>query len=308
MATEKPSRILFVVLVVVAIVAAGAAAAFVYEYNKPKAASPILIVQNGDNVTVNYIGVFGSGSQTGRVFDTSIYSVATQNISYPKSLEYQSRGDPSAYTPLAVHVGASTPSGGYVVGNHTFGGVVTGFWQGLLGLRGNQTITISVPPSLGYGPLNTSCLASSPLAYTVPVLLNIPTSQFSTLYPNATAAVGTVFVDPTYGWNDSVFAVNSTTVVVQQLANMGWVAHPSGLPFLVSGVNATTISLSSQLTTANAGNFLGHVRSGHGLCGGTKFLVSNVNAVAGTYTENFNPEVQGETLDFVVTVVDIYPA
>ena len=36
--------------------------------------------------------------------------------------------------------------------------------------------------------------------------------------------------------------------------------------------------------------------------------MSAVDLADGTFTENFNSEVQGETLDFIVTVVDIFPA
>ncbi len=304
MVAEKPPRILFVVLVVIVIAVAGAGAAFLYEYNKPKAASPILTVQTGDNLTVNYVGTFGSSPQQGRVFDTSIYSVATENQSYPKSLEYQSRGARSAYTPLPVHVG---PSGSYSIGNLTFGTVVTGFWQGIIGLSGNQTRTIDIQPVLAYGPQNLSCLVTAPLSLRVTAVSSIPISDFSTLFPNVTASPGTVFPDPTFGWNDSVYAVNLTTVVVQSLATVGEVSQPNGLPFTVSAVNATTITLSSELTPANAGLVLGQV-GGSGICGTTKFIVSAVNLGAGTYTENFNPETRGETLDFTVTVIDIFPA
>ena len=307
MVTEKPSSILLIVLVVIVLAAAGAAAAFVYEVNKPKAAGSALTVQLGDNATVNYIGTFGSGAQAGRVFDSSIYAVATSNLTYPKSLEYESRGPPSAYSPLPVHVGPNAPSGGYTIGNLTFSTVVTGFWQGLIGLHGNQTKTIVVPPNLGYGPQNQSCVTTAPLGYTVPVLTSVAAASFASLYPNVTAAVGTEFADPTYGWNDTVFAVNASTVTVQALPGVNFLAMPNGLPFEVTAVNATTITLASTLTAANAGLVLGHAKTG-GLCGATKFIVSAVNVIAGTLTENFNPEVQGEILDFTVTVVDIYPA
>ena len=306
MATQQPSRILFVVLAVIVIVAAGVGAGLLYEFNKTKGASSILTVQIGDNVTVNYIGSFGSGAQAGRVFDTSLYSVATNNQSYPKSLEFTLRGGPPTYTPLPVHVGATTPSGGYTVGNLTFSTVVTGFWQGLIGLSGNQSHTIVIPPSLGYGALNSSCLRSVPLVTHLPVLVFVPVAQFPNLYPGVAATVGAQFADPTYGWNDTVFAVNATSVTVQALPTLGEKSSPDDLPFVVSGLNATTVTISSLLTPANAGLVLGHAASG-GLCGQSKFIVSAVNPGAGTLTENFNTEVTGETLDFSVTVVDIFP-
>jgi len=306
MVADKPSRILLVILVVVVIAAASGAAAYVYEVNKPKSPTPILTIQVGDNATVNYIGMFFGGAQSGRVFDTSFYSVATSNISYPKSLEYQSRGPPSAYTVLPVFVGGNAPSAGYTVGNLTFHPVVTGFWQGMVGMAGNETRTISFPAALGYGALNASCLGTAPLVYSVPVLTIVPASKFATVYPNVTATVGTQFSDPSYGWNDTVFAVNSTSVTVQALATSGWVAHPNGLPFVVSNLNSSRITLSSQLTSASAGKVLGHAATG-GLCGGSKFIVSAVDPAMGSYTENFNPEVVGQSLEFIVTVVDIFP-
>jgi hypothetical protein len=189
MANPPPSRVLFIVLVVVVVIAAGAGAAVLYEFNKPKAPPTLLTVHNGDNVTVNYIGLFGSGAQTGRVFDTSVYAVALNNLSYPKSLEYTPRSSVKAYTPLAVHVGPYAPASGYTIGNLTFSSVVPGFWQGLLGLAGNQSHTIVVPPNLGYGPQNQSCLATAPLVLAVPVLTFVPISHFAQLYPNGTETV-----------------------------------------------------------------------------------------------------------------------
>lgn len=307
MVNKEPSRLLFVVLAVVVVVAAGIGAAVLYEFQKPKATASLLVVHVGDNVTVNYIGEFGSGAQKGRVFDTSIYSVSRNNASYPKSLEYTPRATRASYTPLGVHVGPNAPSSGYTIGNLTFGSVVTGFWQGLVGLPANHTQTITVPPNVGYGPLNGSCVRTEQLVVTVPVLSFVPAAQFASLYPNVSAKVGVVFADPTYGWNDTIFALNSTTVTVQALVTVGASSSPQGLPYVVTSINTTSIVLSSQLTPANYGLYLGHAATG-GLCGKTQFLVNSVNLAAGTFVENFNPEVQGETLDFIVTVVAIYPA
>jgi FKBP-type peptidyl-prolyl cis-trans isomerase 2 len=303
MATQKPPRTLFIVLVVVILVAAGVGAAVLYELNKPKSPSSLLMVRQGDNITVNYIGQFGSGPQAGRVFDTSLYSVALNNASYPKSLEFGLRASPSAYTPLAVHVGPSAPSGGYTIGNQSFGPVVTGFWQGLVGLQGNQSATIVIPPNLGYGSLNQSCLITRPLVFTVPVLTLVPASEFASLYPNVTASVGVQFADPTYHWNDTVFAVNSTSVTVRASPTLGEKSSPNGLPYEVSQLNGTSITVASQLTPANAGLVLGH--SVNQVCSTSKFIVSAVDLSTGTLTENYNSEVVGATLKFTVTVVDI---
>jgi hypothetical protein len=311
MAEPQRSSIGLIVLVVVVIVVAGVGAGVLYEYNHVKAAAPPFTVALGDNVTVNYIGMFGSGPQAGRVFDTSFYAVAINNVSYPKSLEFAYRGSEAAYTPLPVHVG---PSGSYSLDGLTFGPVVTGFWQGLLGLPVNRTQSISVPPDLGYGPVISTCLATSPLAFTVPVLNPLTPTQFTTDYPGVSAAPGTEFTDPTYGWNDLVLAANTTSVVVENLASLGWSVPKSSWPIVVTGLNATTITLTNELSPANNGLELGH-SSATSACGTTRFVITTVNLGNETFTklydfeasgETINAEIQGQTLVFLVTVVQNY--
>ena len=305
MAEPKPSIILPVLLIVAILVGAGVGIGLLYEANHPKSPSSPWTVSVGSNVTVNYIGAFGSGPQTGRVFDTSIYSVATSNASYPKSLEFSYRGSEANYTPLGVSVGPSVPGSGYTIDNITFGSVVTGFWQGLLGLEVGQTKVISFPPSLGYGSANPSCFVTRPLTFSTPVVVTLSSSAFSTQYPGVSATAGTNFPDPTYGWNDLVLSVNSTAIVVEMLPSVGWVVPGASWPIVVSAVNATTITLKNQLTFADVGLVLGHA-PGSGVCGATEFIVSGLNLSAGTYVEDFNREVVGQTLTFTVTIVARY--
>jgi FKBP-type peptidyl-prolyl cis-trans isomerase 2 len=304
MAEKKPSRVLAIVLVIVVVAAGSAGIGVLYYENTKLHPQPQLTVQQGDNVTVNYIGIFGSSPQAGRVFDTSIYEVALNNLTWPKSLGYHSRGgQPSDYTPLPVHVGLS---GSYSLNNQTFGTVVPGFWQGLLGLPGNQTRVISVSPSLGYGNPNASCLVTQPLSYTVPVTVALPRATFTTTFPSVALLAGSEFTDPTYGWTDLVLSVNASAVVYQNLPTLGFTFTVPGWPVAVTALNSTTITLTNQLTVSNAGLVGGSV-TGSGVCGSTSFIVSQVSTSRGFYTENFNSEVVGQTLIFAVTVVDIFP-
>jgi hypothetical protein len=309
MAEPRRAPVGLIVLIVLVIVVAAVGGALLYEHNHPAAAAPLWTVQLGDNVTVNYIGMFGHGAEAGRVFDTSLYSVATNNLTYPKSLEFSFRGNASQYTPLAVHVG---PSGSYSIGNLTFGTVVTGFWQGLVGLPIGRAQSITVPPNLGYGPVLPSCLVTQPLSFTVPVLNPVPVADFSTTYPGINATPGTQFTDPTYGWTDLVLSTNATSVVVENLPSLGWVVPKSSWPVTVTDVTATTITLANQLTPANAGLVLGTSPSTT-VCGSTKFIVSAVDPAAGTFSKLYDStsprvdaEIQGATLVFLVTVVAHY--
>lgn len=315
MADPSLSTTALLVLVVLVLIAGGAAAGFVYLHDKPSAAPAVTTVQVGDNVTVNYIGIFGSGPEAGKVFDTSLYAVATNNIAYPKSLQYHARG-PSAsnYTTLDVHVGGNTPSSGYSLGGLSFIQVVTGFWTGLVGATPNLTRTITVPPALGYGPTNPACLATKPLSYTIPVLQTIPGTTFSKAYPGVEATTGVQFPDPHMGWPVLILGANASFVTIENLPPLGWKASPSGWPVEVTNITSTSngsgrITLVNEIQPTQAGLLLGTDYLGTGPCtsqSSGKFIVSAVNLTAGTYTENFNQEVQGQTLIFLVTVVDLF--
>jgi FKBP-type peptidyl-prolyl cis-trans isomerase 2 len=309
---QTPSILPLVVLVVVVLVAGGATGAYLYVHNASKPAAPPLTVVQGDNVTVAYIGVFGSGPEQEKVFDTSIYSVATQNSTYPKALQYHLRGSAANYTPLAVHVGPSTPSGGYSFANQSFIQVVTGFWQGLLGLTGNQTRSVVVPPALGYGSPNPACLLTLPLTVHVPVVETLTGAQFNAQFPGILATTGTYFSDPHYGWETEVFSANSTSVTLENFAYVGETASLQGWETQVTNITSSSngtgqITVENLLTPSQAGHLAGHTAKG--ACQSTSngdYILSDVNYTSGTFTEDFNQEVVGQTLIFDVTVIDIY--
>src|SRR5215469_16925701 len=141
-----------IVLIVVVVIAGAGVSGYLYLDRGPKSNPAVTTVQYGDNVSVNYIGIMGSGPEEGKVFDTSLYSVAANNATYPKTLSFEMRASAKNYTPLGVHVAGNTPQAGYTVGNLTFVGVVTGFWQGLVGMAPNSTRTLVLPANLAYGP------------------------------------------------------------------------------------------------------------------------------------------------------------
>ncbi|HUZ79295.1 MAG TPA: hypothetical protein VMV28_01550 [Thermoplasmata archaeon] len=300
------------VFMAIVIVAASGAGAYLYYHSKLSPTKPLLSVELGDNVTVNYVGYFGSGPQAGAIFDTSLWSVAN-NSNLKKSLEFANRGSQAAYTPLGVHVGPTAPSGGYVVHNTTFNTVITGFWKGMLGMTGNVSKWISIPPSLGYGNGQAGCYQSSPLVYTIPATNLIALSTFHTQYPNATAATGAQFADPQYGWTDFVLSANASWVVVQYHPTLGQLASPYGYPEQVTNIStasggAGTITLTSLLAPSQAGLVLGKLPSSAStVCSANKFIVSSISPATNTQVWNFNAEVMGQTLVFVVTVLNIYP-
>ena len=55
----KPSILPLLVMIIVVVIAGALGSGYVYYHNLPKAGPSPFVVQAGDNVTVNYIGVFG---------------------------------------------------------------------------------------------------------------------------------------------------------------------------------------------------------------------------------------------------------
>ncbi len=308
---EKASIIPVVVLVAIVLVAGGATGAYLYEKNRPKSAPTPLTVAVGDNITVNYIGILGSGPEQGKVFDTSLLSVAYDNATYPKALQYSLRGSLSQYAPLPVYVGPSAPNGQYTLNGVNFSEVIPGFWQGLVGLPGNQSHAIVVPPALGY-PVNSACIEALPLTVKVPVFETISGPVFTKRYPTVVATTGASFDNTTYGWKTVILSANSTSVTIENLAQAGNTTYLQGWPAEVTNVTSTAngsgmITVQNELTPTEAGHLKG--TSSTGLCSSTSeddFIVTAVNYTSGTFTEDYNQEVDGATLIFVVTVIDIY--
>ncbi|HXQ48911.1 MAG TPA: hypothetical protein VN842_03940 [Thermoplasmata archaeon] len=307
MAEPGPSRLLIVILVVLGLVAAGVGVWGANYLLHPRPQTSILTLELGDNATLNYIGTFGSGAQTGRTFDTSLFSVYLNNVTYPKSLYFPSThpANPANYTPLPTHIG---PSGSYTIGNLSFGTTVTGFWQGLIGMTGNETRYLAIPPDLAYGPLNPTCTETLPLTYSVPVYTSVPAAQFASLYAGVSASAGTMFTDPTYGWSDMVLSVNATAIVVYHLPTLGETTQFGAWNITVTNLTSTSISVLNLLTPANYGRILGAFSTAK-MCNGQAeghYLISGVNLNAGTFAINWNNEVAGQTLVFRVTVIDIF--
>ncbi|MCI4325797.1 MAG: hypothetical protein L3K00_07980 [Thermoplasmata archaeon] len=307
---NEPSYLPFVVLVVVVLVGAGVGTGYLYYRNLPPSTPSQTVVQIGDNVTVSYIGILGSGPEQGKVFDTSVYTVATNNATWPKALQFGFRGGPSTYTLLGVHVGSITTAN-ETLNNYSFSSVVPGFWQGLVGLPTNVSHAIVVPPSLGYAAY--PCSVVLPLQFQIPVLQTLAGTAFQAAYPGVLATTGTTFTDPHYGWSVQILSANATSVTLENLAQVGDVGHPSSWGVLVTNVSASAngtgeITLVNQLSASQAGHVAGTNSPGVS-CGGatsTRYIVSSVDPVTGTYTEDYNQEVGGQTLIFIVKVVELF--
>ncbi len=104
-----------------------------------------MIAQNGDSVSVHYVGKFPGG----RAFDTSMKSEAIKSGLYSPARDYK---------PLQVVLGAHQ--------------VIQGFEEALLGMKVNETKEITIPPEKAYGRQGRHPMAGKTLQFRL-LLTNI---------------------------------------------------------------------------------------------------------------------------------------
>jgi len=291
--------VILIVLIVILMVSASSVAILLYSTNQTNTGPSSQTAAAGDTVKVDYTGRLADG----RVFDTSLWSVASNNALYPKSLDFQLKGQVQ-YTPLSFTVNG--------------GQLITGFDQGVIGMKVGQTKVIAVPPSQGYGPMNGSKLFSANLIDVQPVKLYMNYSNFASNY-GASPQEGMTVHDPLYGWDAIVLSADqaANTVVVMNMPVLnqeyavygepdaqsptGWYAKVISIETAPNNGNGT-IMVQNLLTSKDAGYIQG-VSTGAPMSG--TFIVDQVNQTAGTYRMNFNGEIIGVTLYFTVTLVEI---
>ncbi|MGC8580747.1 MAG: FKBP-type peptidyl-prolyl cis-trans isomerase [Thermoplasmata archaeon] len=280
------------IVVVILVGIAVEAGLYYYMPKQTSSVSPPITIAVGDNVSVNYIGYLPNG----QVFDTSMYSVAINNQSYPKAVSFTFRGV-NQYTPLKVHVGSSGGNNVYII-------TVTGFWENLLGMSVNQSKIFVVPPSLGYGKMNPNLIRTYPIISNLSAMATYNTSFYSKLYPNQPPDIGAVFKDPYWGWNDTIMSVNSSYISVLFTPYIGEIINPyhawnMEVIGITSNSSGTTIMLKNLVTPSMIGNIMGKDFSGN------SFILYGINYSNSTYTVNYNKQVVGVDLTFDVTVVSI---
>ncbi|HTY48031.1 MAG TPA: FKBP-type peptidyl-prolyl cis-trans isomerase [Methanomassiliicoccales archaeon] len=291
------SNVVFIVLIAILMVSASSVVILLVQGGKAQTSAGAG-VKLGDVIKVDYIGALADG----RVFDTSMYSVATDNARYPKALSFSLRSQ-SNYTPLQFTVGQGT--------------LIRGFEQGVIGMTVGQTRVVTIPPALGYGVLNTSRLNYVSLTEGAPVFYTVNSSTFQSFF-NVLPVVGLTVKDTVYGWNAQVLEVNKDAdrVFIMNAPTVGQIlpvygdptaAKPSGWYVQVISIDSTAngglglIKVRNLLTPADAGKVQGFTPTG------SQFIVDQVDAdpLNGQFRMNFNGELVGVTLYFTITIVSI---
>lgn len=269
-------------IVLVIIVVASSAGAYVMMDNGKT-------VQSGDLVRVNYIGKLPNG----QVFDTSLYSVATDNATYPKSLFFTYRGSESAYNTLNFTTGQ--------------GQMIEGFEKGMMGMKVGETKTIVISPEDAYGYANASKVSTLNLTETVPIQKTMTVSDFRAQFGEDPVS-RKYYTDPTYGWTVWVSNADRSTVIVQNQAVDGatYRAYASSKDPSYGWNITTAVDETNQTITVHHLLDASSALAVKGIDGASaKLYVKSVDEAAGTAVIDRNNQIIGQELTFVITLVSI---
>ncbi len=211
-------------------------------------------VKVGDNISINYVGTLTDG----KVFDTSIETVAMKNNIYTPGRQYK---------PLNFTVGKRE--------------VIQGLDEGVVGMMVNDSRVLTIPPEKAYGQINPALINVVPLienisaTQTIPKVLEIPTQQFESVVGpghkvgetvripdtninftilNLTSSnvsisydlkVGDYIYDSRSPWNESVIKIDDKNITIRHNVSLNQVIQLQGAPWntTVIGLNNVNITL-----------------------------------------------------------------
>ncbi|VVB89842.1 FKBP-type peptidyl-prolyl cis-trans isomerase [uncultured archaeon] len=254
-------------------------------------------VKSGDTVSVDYIL-----TSDGKIFDTSIESVAKENnIVKP------------AYGPLNFTVGK--------------GMVIKGFDKGVIGMKVGESRTLTIPPEEGYGPVDPSAIQAFPIIQNLSAtknyskIIEVPSSQFEStfgqghkigdtvLYPdtnihftiqNITSNVSLLF-NQTVGykiwfsgapWNETIVKIDNKNFTTKPDVKKNEIIQLQGAPW-----NSTVIDVNDNITLKH--NAIPDT-SVPTMFGNIRVHFNETSVIL-----DHNPELAGKTLIFNVTLRSI---
>jgi len=161
-----------------------------------KAEKEVLLVQEGDEISVDYVGRFvGVAGEPGPVFDTSIPEIA-RDSSIPKSRTFMVR---PTYDDLTFTVGS--------------GQMIKGFEESVLGKKEGQTYTVAIPPDKGYGDSYDDLILAVNATETIPLRETLSRERFDKLFPMVNTELDT-FIHPFWGWDVHIVSIDPEKVTI----------------------------------------------------------------------------------------------
>ena len=267
---------IYALIIITAMVAAGIG---IYEYQNYvySGGKSVPVVKVGDKISVRYYGYIYYGGER-RVFDTNIEEVAKDNATYPKTVSYKWSGKFDLLT--------------FTVGS---GSMIKGFDEGVRGMKLHERKTIVVPPDKGY-QFSWSKVKNYSLVENVSVLQNLTLGDFQKIYGVQNPLENSVYRNKMYGWDSLVLYVSGPKNIVKIMnePSVGKVYQPyENVPDFKVKVE----KIENGMITIRY------------LIYKTPLLMPNGGIIdmvtSHGFRANYNQEVAGKTLYFVVTIEDI---
>ncbi len=305
---RDPTRVFLALVAVAVVLSIGVVGYVVYDNAQGHSTSTFDPIEIGDMVTLNYIGMFSDG----RVFDTSLPEVASDDVLYPKSLTFTLR-DNESYAPFDMTAGK------YGVD----GGTIKGFALGVLGLTIGDTHTIEVLPEDGYA-VNPSMVETVHLTEHLNATEVMPESTFRALF-NIEPVVMDFVPHFKWMWDVLVIEVSMGVVTFKHAPATGQVVYPFGDPSddddpagwacivesfdPVADDGAGEVVVRHLVTEADVYTVKGMMYTGQ------VFIVSGYDSENETFEihrsdpeTGYNGEISGRALYFKVTIIFVRPA
>ncbi|MFQ6128103.1 MAG: FKBP-type peptidyl-prolyl cis-trans isomerase [Thermoplasmata archaeon] len=260
------------------------------------------VVERTDTIEFDYIGSF----EDGRVFGTSIKSVADDNVSYPKSLNFTYPPDGN-FKPVLTTIG-----GGFVEpGAAPFLGMIDkgkALESALLGMRVGETRLVVLQPEQAYGSTDMTKLETRSLSETIPQYEELTATAYSQRFPEEGPPFeGKSLKDPFWSWYVYVYYLNRTNdlVIIRHNPTTGMVVRPyTSWDTVVEKVDSAAnggkgeITVRHQLSPDDANKVMGKNSR-------ERFIVTSVNPDDVTFVADFNDERAGKVLYLRITLLSI---
>ncbi len=305
---RDPLGMVLAVLIALIVVSIGLIGYVIYDNSQAADSGTVYLAESGDTVYLDYIGMF----EDGRVFDTSLYYVASNDTSYPKSLTFSPREE-SSYSAFEMTAGLYGASGG----------TIKGFALGVIGLKTHDVKTIVIAPEDAYA-VNAGMITNISLYQEIPIVETMPETDFTSLF--GTPAVPFNYVTHfEWGWDVQVLSNEFGIVTYKHVPSVGQVAYPFGDPedeYTPSGWACTVVSYDPA-----ADDGIGTITVHHDITESdvydvkgvtydeSVFIVSGYNESAGTFQIHwsnseigYNGEIAGRALIFEVYIRGVVKA
>jgi FKBP-type peptidyl-prolyl cis-trans isomerase 2 len=299
-------KMVIAVMVAAILVSISAFAYVLYARSQANDGEDSDVIQIGDSVKLDYTGY----TLEGRVFDTSILSIAHDDTHYPKSLTFTLRSNDS-YDPID-NLQAGVYPGSYI----------EGFTKGVLGMHVGETKMIEVPPDEGYA-VDPAMITTVDVLQEMPGTESFSEGDFNTLFGVEPILLRTI---PHFFWQWDVIIVDNSSgyVTIKHQPTVGEVVYPFGDPFYTENPQGWGVVVEAYDPAALDG--AGKVTVRHQVSEddvynvkGTDiddytFVLSAYDEVNGTFSvhrsdsdSGYNGELAGRTLFFEITILAVTP-